>query len=998
VLEAHQRILRGAFAAHDGREIDTQGDSFFVAFPRARDAIQAAVDAQKALAVQEWPDDVQVRVRMGLHSGDPIVASEGYTGIGVHRAARISAAGHGGQVLLSSATRELVRDDLPEGMQLRDLGAVRLKDLDEPERIYQLQVDGLAWEFPRLKSYGSEPLYRRTPVLAGAGIVAAAIVAAALLLGAGSSEKPITAKPNSLVAIDPKTNKVVGQTSVGTIPGPMTYAAGSLWVGNIEDRTISRVNPKTLDVIRSIQVKEIPDDLTTVAGAPWIGGQLPGENAVSVRRLDPQFNSLGRPTRIGNVVPGGDVGVEGRGNELYAAPNDGLITKIDPSTGKTLRSVDVRAQNWGLTLDNDVIWTASGDGNTVTRVDANGLVTPITVGHSPIGLAIGGGSVWVSDRLDDTVTRIDPATNSVKSTTPVGRSPGDIAFGDGSIWAANHGSGTVSRIDAKTGKVIATIHVGQAPNSVLFAGGRVWVTVERKPPAPPANVGGTLRITAENGPGPLDPALAFNDVAWQLMAPMCVKLLNYPDASGAKGSVLHAEAAEALPAISRDGRTYTFHIRKGYRFSPPSNQPVTAAVFKYSIERSLNSKMKGFAKTLLGDIAGEDAFLAGKARGISGIRANGDTLTIELRAPGPDLPVRLTLPFFGAVPVGTPLDPRGVEPIPMAGPYYEKDISGDQITLMRNPNYRGARPRRVERIDFTSGVGRARSARMIIKGAADLSRDAVSPTTFKSMLARYGGKPRARHKGPLLLARSLPAVQYAVLNFTRPLFRDVRMRQAVNYAIDRTAFAPLGTPGQPLAADPNDQILPPGIPGYRPVEIYPNHPDLAKARALAGGGRHRAVLYNCNIPACRPFAQLLTTQLAKIGIEVETKELSFNQLYARAAKPGEPYDIAFQGWLADYADPYDFLNALLLDGADVEPPFTDPRYAGRLRAAARLSGPKRYLAYAKLDEEITRDAAPWAAINNTLVYDFVGPRVGCLVSQPLYGLDLAAACLKKPKT
>src|SRR3954452_22661851 len=131
VLAEHQRILRAAFAAHGGHEIDTQGDSFFVAFDRARSAVAAAVEAQRGLAEHDWPEGAAVRVRMGLHSGDPIVREESYTGMGVHRAARISAAGHGGQILLSNATRELVKDDLPAGVRLRDLGNVKLKDLDE---------------------------------------------------------------------------------------------------------------------------------------------------------------------------------------------------------------------------------------------------------------------------------------------------------------------------------------------------------------------------------------------------------------------------------------------------------------------------------------------------------------------------------------------------------------------------------------------------------------------------------------------------------------------------------------------------------------------------------------------------------------------------------------------------------------------------------------------------------------------------------------------------
>src|SRR6266487_3118104 len=144
LLSEHQRILREAFAEHGGHEIDTQGDSFFVAFRRAKDAVAAAVTSQRRLAERAWPEGAELRVRMGIHTGEPAVGGERYVGLGVHRAARICAAGHGGQVVVSQTSRELLRDDpLPE-VSLRDLGAHQLKDLDEPEHLYQLVAPGLA--------------------------------------------------------------------------------------------------------------------------------------------------------------------------------------------------------------------------------------------------------------------------------------------------------------------------------------------------------------------------------------------------------------------------------------------------------------------------------------------------------------------------------------------------------------------------------------------------------------------------------------------------------------------------------------------------------------------------------------------------------------------------------------------------------------------------------------------------------------------------------------
>ncbi|HET8778226.1 MAG TPA: adenylate/guanylate cyclase domain-containing protein, partial [Candidatus Limnocylindria bacterium] len=152
VLERHQELLRASFDAHGGKEVGTEGDSFFVGFPTAPAAVTAAVEAQRALAAEPWPDGVEVRVRIGLHTGEAGFSTDTYAGLNVHRASRIANAGHGGQVLLSNVTRTLVGAELPDGVELRDLGEHPLKDLDEPERLWQLVVSGLRNEFPALRS------------------------------------------------------------------------------------------------------------------------------------------------------------------------------------------------------------------------------------------------------------------------------------------------------------------------------------------------------------------------------------------------------------------------------------------------------------------------------------------------------------------------------------------------------------------------------------------------------------------------------------------------------------------------------------------------------------------------------------------------------------------------------------------------------------------------------------------------------------------------------
>ena len=158
VLAECRGLLRAAFHQHHGHEADTQGDAFSVAFTRATDAISAAVDAQRALASHPWPEGAAVRVRMGLHTGEPSLTSEGYVGLDVHRAAHIMSAGHGGQVLLSQTTRDLVEHALPEGAHLQDLGAHHLKDLQQqPSHLFQVVIAGLPIDFPPLRTLDTQP-------------------------------------------------------------------------------------------------------------------------------------------------------------------------------------------------------------------------------------------------------------------------------------------------------------------------------------------------------------------------------------------------------------------------------------------------------------------------------------------------------------------------------------------------------------------------------------------------------------------------------------------------------------------------------------------------------------------------------------------------------------------------------------------------------------------------------------------------------------------------
>ncbi len=319
VLADHQRLLRAAFAAHRGHEIDTQGDSFFVAFASARDALLAAVEGQVALLSYAWPEGVQIKVRMGLHTGQAVVTGGRYTGLAVHRAARIGAAGHGGQILVSQAAQTLLEDEEEDlHIFLRDLGEQRLKDLDRPVRLYEAAGDGLPASFPPLRHEAEPasvaeaaigpPLWRRPVVLAGAALAVAALVAGAAFLATRDSTGGLVAvPPNSLAAIDPKTNDVVAAVPVGIRPASVLFAHGALWVANLGDDTVLRIDPTTKRVIKTIATGTAPGGLVGTPDAVW----AIGADGV-VLRIDPEVNEVVAriPTvKVGSLAGGSAAGV-----------------------------------------------------------------------------------------------------------------------------------------------------------------------------------------------------------------------------------------------------------------------------------------------------------------------------------------------------------------------------------------------------------------------------------------------------------------------------------------------------------------------------------------------------------------------------------------------------------------------------------------------------------------------------------------------------------------
>ena len=318
------------------------------------------------------------------------------------------------------------------------------------------------------------------------------------------------------------------------------------------------------------------------------------------------------------------------------------------------------------------MWVVDQDDGTLARIDprsANAVTWASQVGQSPVALAVGEDAVWVASSQSDTVSRVDPESGAVTAAIPVGRRPTGVATGAGAVWVANSLDGTVSRIDPETNQVAATIAVGEAPRGVTFADDRVWVSVQSGEPPPPANASSeeVARVLVQSDSDPTDPALDLN---FTRQGATCARLYNYPDQPAPEGAQLVPEIAAGPPTVSAGGRRYEFRIRSGYRFSPPSGEPVTAASFVRAIERTLDPRMGAYAGELMGDIVGAEAYAAGRAADVTGLEARGDRLIIELTRPAGDLTARLAATFFCPVPPGTPVDPKGVDLLPSAGPYY----------------------------------------------------------------------------------------------------------------------------------------------------------------------------------------------------------------------------------------------------------------------------------------------------------------------------------------
>ncbi len=624
VLAEHQRLLRSAFDGHGGHEIDTQGDAFFYVFASAHEAVVAAVEGQRSLAGFPWPEDASVKVRIGIHTGQASPVDGRYTGLAVHRAARICASGHGGQVLVSQSTQSMIEDEEEElALTLQDLGEQRLKDIDRPVRLYQVAAAGLADTFPPLRHEEAPevarrpapPVYRRSVFLVAAGVTALAIAAAVTLFlrsddGGSTAEASAAVVPNSLAVVDPRTSDTDG---VVEIPGgPTLVAAGRrfAWVASTPSRTISSIAATTHAVRHVVPLDSPAGALGADGDSVWA---LDNEHRVLLR-VDSSYGAVARRIKLPPGPPVRATNQRLSSLSVYATPKALWVT--DGST-RLLRidtaSEITRALDTGVPL-NDVavgegwVWAVSGPKAAVLQIDMEGrkVQSQIRVVNRlgsaapfPAAVAVGEGSVWVLNGNTQTVSRIDPEQAGVTDTIPlgVGSNPGDLAAGAGGVWVANAGTGALARIDPQTNDV-ATVPLGNSPTSVAVGGGRVWVGVQPGFRASVASRSGAVGAGA--GFSPL-PASRCSPVESQGQEPPRYIIASDLPFQGQSGFAETLQMSDAIRFVlaEHEFRAGTYTV--GYQACDSS----TAATGSYDIPRcTANADAYAATRIVIGVIGG----------------------------------------------------------------------------------------------------------------------------------------------------------------------------------------------------------------------------------------------------------------------------------------------------------------------------------------------------------------------------------------------------------
>jgi peptide/nickel transport system substrate-binding protein len=509
----------------------------------------------------------------------------------------------------------------------------------------------------------------------------------------------------------------------------------------------------------------------------------------------------------------------------------------------------------------------------------------------------------------------------------------------------------------------------------------------------PAKPGGTIKVGMPAGAiDHLEPTLWYFATSWEVAYATCTPLVTFPDTSDPAGVKVVPGLAEK-PQISADGREYTFTLRPGVEFA--TGKPNTGADIAYTFDRMLSPQLASPADSFFGGIVGAEEVIEGKAKTVSGIVAKGNKVTFKLERPIGSFLYRMTLPFTCPVPVGTPDKPLEDGSALLTGPYVVKSYTPDRsLVLDRNPHFDTAvlgNRQTADEIELQLGVEPTQAGPLVLSGGLASYGAPISATDAQQALANESLSGR-------VFVTPLPGTTYLWLNNEVEPFDNVKVRQAVNYAIDREAVVRVW--GGPSQAAPTDQILPPGMPNWSDAEIYPSDGDLKKAEELMNAsGVKTPVSVELRTLSDQPgyaqAAQVIQAELQPLGIEVSITTVPDAVNSGIISVPKNKVAMGINTWTQDYPYPDDFIgvllngNAIVPSGNQNYAAFDEPAVNSKIAALEESTTPDTSARWNTLDREIIGKYAPWAPLINPTRTTLFAEGVCGAVMQPVYQLDLA---------
>ena len=770
-----------AIAARGGSVIELRGDEALAVFSSARQAIRAALDLQARFVEETLADpSLPLPVGIGIDAGEAVPVAGGYRGGALNLAARLCGQAGPGEVLASAEAVHLARKI--DGVLYVDRGTVQLKGLEEPVRVIKVipEGDDPADLLKPITQPGSSTTARRsegrrrTALIAAIAIVVV-IALVAVVIPLLRSDPGVEALPGSgLQMLSSSSRTVTGSLPVKGTPGGITAGGGFIWVTDTQGDSVTKVDPVTHAAVDTIDVGGDPTGIAWGDGSIWVVES----NDADVARIDPSSGRIVARIPVGNspsavAATASDVWVTNFG--------DDSVTRIDPATSKPVGRVNVGDGPTAVAADEGGAWVVSINDGRLTRVQSgSGTTTGIRVGNGPVGVAIGAGSVWVSNGLDGTLSQVDPDTGVVTATLPIGDGPAGVSAGSGSIWVANRYGGSIAQVDPATAQV-RPIPVAGAPFASAVVDEVVWVATLA---SPNVHRGGTLHVGGEHLLDTIDPATAYSPESWSILPMTNDGLVAFQRVGGPQGAAIVPDLATSIPQPSDGGRTLTFHLRPGIRYS--DGTPVRPEDFRLALERTF--ALKGGLSLYFTKIVGATACVdvpktCDLSAGIETDDAEG-TVTFHLTRPDAELLYALAMPAAFAVPRGTPLTAIGSTPLPATGAYRITSYTpgqGGSIELQRNPRFvewsRAAKPDGYpDVVHWTFGMTPDDQVTATEKGSLDYMFDTPPPSRLRELQTRYPGQ---------FFDQASPSTWGFSINVTLAPFDDLRVRQALQFAVDR---------------------------------------------------------------------------------------------------------------------------------------------------------------------------------------------------------------------